>query len=202
AGYPVNRVKSFVGHYVVAQGATAAARRAARVAWWQAQPRLAQAIFYPQTDGRDSYVVSLNAQGAALLDEDLDKFVANLRTQPDINTDAIATFLGHGPEIKLAIDAARGGAGEAAAPPAHDLGLLFRLPYDAPELVDLRLNGHELAPDGYQRWLADGWTHVLVPVTSAQVARSNLLIVTCAYRPNRARTTGWAPPAAVLQRLR
>ena len=78
-GYPVNRVKSFTGHYVTAWGRTAAERRRSRVELWEKQERFLQGILYPQTEGRDSYLVAVDKEASRVLDEDPEVFLSNLR---------------------------------------------------------------------------------------------------------------------------
>ena len=69
AGYPVDRLHSFCGHFLVAYGATADQRRRSRAELWQRQGSFTQAMLYPQTDCRDSYIVAqyLKARGYEIL---------------------------------------------------------------------------------------------------------------------------------------
>lgn len=203
AGYPVDRVKALCGHFVVASGRTAAARRRSRVELWQRQAAFGQAMLYPQTDCRDSYVVAFTARGKQLLDPDKTRFLANLKDQPGFRHDALEAFFRMGPEDKLYVEA--GGPAEAAAPLQHGLALRLRIPYRKPEIIDLRLNGQRLDPDtdgGYHSWYADGYTQVQIELTPPRMRDLDLAVVTCAYRPDVSRTTGWQPPPEVLERLR
>ena len=205
AGYPVNRAKSFCGHFVTAWGTTAAARRASRVELWQQQETMAPAMLYPQTDGRETFLLAVGRQAARLLAEDKKKLLANLSARPDVRTDAIGAFFDAGPETRLYFDPFKPDALAEFSPLEHGISLRLRLPYRNPELVDLRLNGHlvpESPTDGYQRWFADGYTQVQLNVPPAKSRRMDLYIITCGYRPDVQRTTGWTPPREVIERLR
>lgn len=205
AGYPVDRVKAFVGHFVTAAGRSAAERRRSRVELWQCQAGFSQAMLYPQTAGRDSYVVALSAEAAGLLDADKARLLANLHTLPGMQSDAIEAFIRAGPEIKLYVDRSRPMTAASKGPLQHGLGLRLRLPYRKLELVDLRLNGHllrESPTDGYQTWQANGFTQVQVTVPPAAAKATDLFVITCAYLPDVERSYGWSPPAAVTDRLR
>ena len=204
AGYPVDRVKPFLGHFLVARGGTAEERRRSRAELWQRQGDFAQAVLYPQTDARDTYVVALTAAAAKLLDADPGKFLANLEGRPDMNVAAIRAFVRAGPEIKFYVEPGRTAADVGAGPLRHGLALRLRIPYRQPELVDLRLNGHLLsarATDGSHTWWADGYTQVQIDVPPEKANRSDLLVVTCAYAPDVQRTYGWTPPPEVRQRI-
>ncbi len=201
-GYPVDRVASFVGHFTTAWGTTAEQRRNSRVELWGQQGRFSQAILYPQTDGRDSYIVALDGKAAACLDRDPDQFLDRIAKLPGIDAKAIATFVHAGPEIQLAI--AQTAAGQEQMSLKHGIGLCLRLPYRDPNLLDLRLNGHRLQPsstDGFESWFADGYTHVQIHVPPEKAAGMSLLIATCAYVPDVPRQYGWQPPAEVTRRL-
>ena len=155
-GYPVNRVKSFTGHYVTAWGGrTAAERRRSRVELWEKQERFLQGILYPQTEGRDSYLVAVDKEASRVLDEDPEVFLSNLRKQPGIDARAIETFVGAGPEVMIVLDRGNQADAPGSSRIRHGIGFRFRIPYRRPQLVDVRLNGHALAEspdDGFQSW--------------------------------------------------
>jgi len=204
AGYPVNRIKSFCGHYVTAWGDTGAARRRSRVELWQRQAAFSQAMLYPQTDGRDTYVVAITKEAAELLDPNPSQFVANIRGLKDMRANAIGTFVQAGPEIKLYVERSSAAATVTSPRIEHGIGLRLRIPYRKPELIDVRLNGRllrESSTDGYQSWFANGFTQLQINVPPAQSRTTELLVVTCAYVPDVKRTYGWQPPPEVLERL-
>lgn len=201
-GYPVNRIKSLVGHFITADGATASERRASRTALWGRQSAFSQAMLYPQTDGRDSYIVATSAAGDALLDSDPQKFLVNLAHQPGIDAGAIATFIKHGPEMKLVIDRGKPEAKPENVAPLPGFSLLLRLPYQEPKIADLRLNGREIRlmdPNGVRTYTADGFRHIEVRVSREEAASHGIFIVTCAYIPDQARRTGWTPPKEAIE---
>jgi len=203
-GYPVNRVKPFVGHFVTAYGQTAQARRRSRVELWQQQERFQQAMLYPQTDGRDSYVVAVTDKAAKLLDSDKKRFLDNIRSLPSFNVDAIRAFFDVGPEDKLYVERNSSASGAEVQTIQHGLGLRLRLPYRNPEMVDCRLNGQPLAEsptDGYLRWFANGYTQVQINIPPDAVKSTGLFVVTCAYVPDVKRSYGWTPPREVLDRI-
>ena len=204
AGYPVNRVKSFTGHYVTAWGRTAAERRRSRIELWEKQERFLQGILYPQTEGRDSYLVAVDKGASGILDSDPEIFLSNLRDQSGIDAEAVETFVRSGPEVLIVLD--RGNQADVAGPIRilHGIGFRFRIPYRRPELVDVRLNGHALEEspvDGYQSWFGNGFTQVQVNVPPEKAKDLAIFIVTIAYRPDVTRSYGWAPPQEVLDRI-
>ncbi len=208
-GYPVNRVKHFVGHYVTAHGGTASERRESRVELWNRQADFALGFLYPQTDGRESFVVATTAAAKKIVAaEDRAALVKNLREAMGEKAEPIKRFLDDGPEIKLAMEQAPAqllaAADSTADPIRHGLGLRVRLPYRAPRNLDVRLNGEALtesATDGYESWFADGFTQVQVHVPPAMAARTELYFLTIAYESDETRATGWMPPAEVRTRF-
>lgn len=205
-GYPVNRLRHFVGHYVTARGADAATRRASRVELWNRQDDLALGFLYPQTDGRESLVVATTAAARkALAVDDLPALRASLRALLGGQAAGIERFLDAGPEIKLAMDtpaprllAPREAA--ADAPLRHGIGFRLRLPYPATARLDVRLNGDPLSPGalpGYESWSADGFTQIQVSVPPDKTPPHGLYFITCAYQPGEVRPTGWLPPPEV-----
>ena len=203
-GYPVNRVKSFTGHYVTAWGRTASERRRSRIELWEKQERFLQGILYPQTDGRDSYLVAVGKEASGILDSDLEVFLSNLRDLPAVDAQAVETFVRWGPEIMIVLD--KRGQTDTARPARihHGIGFRFRIPYRRPDLVDVRLNGHALKEspvDGYQSWFGNGFTQLQVNVPPDRARDLPVFIVTIAYRPDVTRRTGWVPPREVLDRI-
>lgn len=199
-GYPVNRVDAFVGHFLTSYGATAERRRQSRIELWQRQGQFSQAMLYPQTDGRESYLLAVDENAAKLLDGDKERFLANLEGCEGFNADAIRAFVEIGPEDKLYVE--RGPSATAPKTVEHGLGMRLRLPYRNPDLVDLRLNGRPLPEspsDGYQRWFANGYTQVQINVPPEKAASTGLFVVTCAYRPDVRRSYGWTPPPEALK---
>ena len=203
-GYPVNRVKPFVGHFVTAYGQTAQARRRSRVELWQQQEHFQQAMLYPQTDGRDSYVVAVTDEAAKLLDSDKNGFLANVQALPGFDVDAIRAFFDVGPEDKLYVERSSSASAAEARSIEHGVGLRLRLPYRNPEMVDCRLNGQPLTEspiDGYRRWFANGYTQVQINIPPEVAKSTGLFVVTCAYVPDVKRTYGWTPPREVLEQI-
>jgi hypothetical protein len=203
AGYPVDRVKNFLGSFVIAYGKTAEARRRSRVELWQRQGSFAQACLYPQTDCRDSFVIATSAEAAKAIDADKQKFVANLKKRPGFRSDAVEAFVRTGPEVKFYVEPAATAA--PSAPIEHGLALRLRIPYRKPELADLRLNGHRVPAsptDGYHAWYADGYRQVQVNIPPEKAKANDLWVLTCAYIPDVKRSTGWTPPAEVIDRLK
>ena len=201
-GYPVDRLTSFVGHFVTAWGSNAEQRRDSRQELWNQQAAFTQAILYPQTDGRDTYIVALDSEAAGLLDSDPTTFLERIKDLPGVNAEALETFVQAGPEIKLAV--VPGPSKSERVPLKHGIGLRLRLPYRKPELFDIRLNGHPLEPsatDGYQSWAANGYTQIQIHVPPEKAAEMSLFVVTCAYVPEVQRKYGWQPPADVVRRL-
>lgn len=204
-GYPVNRLKHFVGHYVTAYGGNASARRASRVELWNNQAGFAAGFLYPQTDGRETFVVATTAAAKkALAVDDQASLPANLRAVLGDKARAIERFLKAGPEIKLAMETP--GAQLLAAREsddatiAHGIGFRLRLPYRAPKDVEVQLNGESLkqsASDGFESWFADGFTQVQVNVQPGKAAATGLFFITCAYRPDEAHPSEWMPPPEV-----
>ncbi len=204
AGYPVDRVRSFCGHLVVAWGTTAEDRRRSRIELWNRQGGLTLAMLYPQTDARDTFVCATTPEASKLLDADKAKCVANLEGVSGVRVDAIKAFVEAGPEDKFYV--ARRGRTRATSSGRiqHGMALRLRIPYRNPELLDLRLNGHlvpESRSDGFHRWYADGYTQVQINIPPEKTRATDLYIVTCAYKPDVRRTYGWKPPPEVMSRV-
>lgn len=208
-GYEVNRVKSLGGHYLAAYGTTAAERRQSRVELWNRQGSFTLGMLYPQCDCRVLMACAVTPAGRKALTArtpgqpmpPVADFLANLAELPAVNAEALSAFVQAGPEVKLYTEPALPARGVGLQ---HGLAFVLRLSYARPELLDLRLNGHRLqesATDGYQTWLADGFTHVQINVPPARTRTADLLVVSCAYRPEVQRRYGWRPPEAVRRRL-
>ena len=196
-GYPVDRVKAFIGHYVTAWGKTAEQRRRSRVELWQKQGRFTQAVLYPQTDGRDTYFVATSEAAAEVLTKDRDQFLLAAGARNEIDAAALGGVVRSGPEIMLAIDKARS-AGDSPEPIQHGIGFRLRLPYNRPTINAVRLNGHLLEPgdsDGWRSWPANGFTQVQVNVPPQKSVKRDLYLITREYEPSEVRRIGWTPPA-------
>ena len=203
-GYPVDRVRSFTGHFVTSVGTQAAERRDSRVELWRRQPKFTQAILYPQTEGRDTYFVALGKEAAVFFDGEPTQMIQRLRDRPEIDADSLEKFFAFGPEVQVAVDRAPKLDTESA-PIEHGIGFRLRIPYQKPELVDVRLNGHALSPsptDGYESFPGNGYTQLQINVPPEKAKSLKLFLVTCAYRPDVVREYGWEPPAAVKARLK
>ena len=192
AGYPVNRMRHFVGHYVTAYGGNASEMRESRVELWNRQGDFALGFLYPQTVGRESLVVATTAAAK--------KAIARNEFP-----EAVQSFIKSGPEIKVAMELPNEQL--LAADPSrdakimHGIGFRMRLPYRQPTKLDVRLNGEVLprsAVDEFESWFADGFTQVQVNVPAAK-STPGLFFITCAYQPDETRPTGWMPPAQVRQ---
>ncbi|MCB1206468.1 MAG: alpha/beta hydrolase fold domain-containing protein [Verrucomicrobiae bacterium] len=209
AGYPVNRIKHFVGHYVTAYGMTAAERRASRVELWNRQADFSLGFLYPQTDGRESFVVATTAAAKKIVAaEDRASLVANLRKALAGNEASVEAFLEAGPEIKLAMEQVpaqlMAAEDSQAEPIKHGFGMRVRLPYRSPRKLSVQLNGVTLAAsgsDGYESWFADGFTQLQVHVPPGKAAEAGLFFLTVSYEPDEDRSTGWMPPAEVRKRF-
>ena len=195
-GYPVNRMRHFVGHYVTAHGATASERRASRVELWNQQGEFALGFLYPQTVGRESLVVATTASAKrAVANNDFRSVLGDAAAE-------VERFIKAGPELKVAMEqpseqllAAKGDTTFT-----HGIGFRLRLPYRAPKQMEVRLNGAVLradAADGYESWFADGFTQVQVNVPPQRLLAHGLYFITCSYAPDEQRPTGWMPPAEV-----
>ncbi|MBI4626390.1 MAG: alpha/beta hydrolase fold domain-containing protein [Verrucomicrobia bacterium] len=209
AGYPVNRVKSFVGTFVTAYGPSAAERRRSRIELWNRQGDFTLGILYPQTVARAAVVCATSAAAKrAIATADLPTLNRNLRGFLGAPAANIERFIGAGPEIKLGLETppaalllAKDDAGGLIE---HGIGFRLRLPYRHATHLDLQLNGEPLAEsatNGYESWSADGFTQVQVNVPPERARQTGLFFVTCSYQPDRAHATGWLPPPEVQQRL-
>ncbi|WP_395745709.1 alpha/beta hydrolase fold domain-containing protein [Prosthecobacter sp.] len=195
-GYPVNRMRHFVGHYVTAYGKTAAERRASRVELWNQQSDFAAGFLYPQTVGRESFVVATTAEAKQAIGRN------DFRAVLGDAAAEVERFIKAGPEIKVAMEQTTEQllAAKTDAEFTHGIGFRLRLPYRAPKQMEIRLNGAVLkedAADGYESWYADGFTQVQVNVPPQKLSKKGLYFVTCAYTPDVERPTGWMPPAEV-----
>ena len=203
-GYPVDRVKAFIGHFVTSWGSTAAERRRSRVELWQKQGRFTQGVLYPQTDGRDTFFVATSEEAATFLKTDLDEFIAGIDRRDDVDSAAVERFIRTGPEIQLAVDKARSKS-DSVESIRHGISFRLRLPYRKPEIRDIQLNGVSLQPssaDGWQSWYANGFTQVQINVPPEKATKRDLFLITCKYKPDVVRRIGWTPPNEVLEQLR
>ncbi len=170
---------------------------------WEKQERFLQGILYPQTEGRDSYLVAVDKEASRMLDSDPEVLLSNLRNQSGIDAEAVETFVRAGPEILVVLDRRNQADAAGSSRIRHGIGFRFRIPYRRPQLVDLRLNGHALVEspvDGYQSWFGNGFTQVQVNVPPEKAKALRIFILTIAYRPDVTRSYGWTPPRAVLER--
>ena len=202
-GYPVDRVKPFIGHFVTSWGRNAAERRRSRVELWQKQGRFTQAVLYPQTDGRDTYFIATSERAVAALSKDTNEFLAAIAQYDGVDAASVASFVRSGPEVLLAVEAGRS-KGDSAEPIQNGIGFRLRLPYQQPTIIAVKLNGElldESTTDGFQAWQANGFTQVQINVPPDKATKQDLFLVTCEYRPEVARRIGWTPPQEVLQQL-
>ncbi|MCP4506720.1 MAG: hypothetical protein GY826_10040, partial [Fuerstiella sp.] len=203
-GYPVDRVKSFVGHFVTSYGSTPGDRRPSRVELWQKQGRFTQAILYPQTDGRDTYFVATSAAAAEALTKDIDEFLAGVANRADVNADGFQKLVRSGPEVLLAVDKGRPGD-QQISPIEYGIGFRLRLPYRNPTIDAVKLNGNTLnqsATNGWQSWFANGYMQVQVNLPPELAAKRDLFMISCEYTPDVVRRIGWTPPQPVLDQLK
>jgi len=201
SGYPVNRLKWRAGRYVTSWGVRADLRRDSRTELWQAQDGFSDGIFYPEYTGRINYVCAVSAAGSAAFDTDPVKFIENLRALPYVDADAIGKWLKAGPEIRVTVNPK-----EKATVGRVQKGIGFRLriPYQSPELLDVSVNGHSLtesATDGYQAFLADGFTQLQINIPPEKTRQWDIYVVTVAYDGRQTRDYGFTPPAAVREQL-
>jgi len=208
-GYPVDRVKALGGHFLAAYGQTAAARRRSRIELWNRQSSLTLGLLYPQCDCRALMACAVTAAGrAAITPRDPRQpaltpagLVEQLQSLPGVNVAALKAFVDAGPETRLYLEPPQAPSDQ---PIEQGLAIVLRLSYARPELLDVRLNGQRLEPsrsDGYETWLADGFTHLQFNVPPAKSRTADVLIASVAYKPEVQRTYGWRPPAEVLRRL-
>ncbi len=200
-GYPVNRMRHFVGHYVTATGRDASQRRASRVELWNRQAGFSLGFLYPQTEGRESLVVATTAAAKKLLAvDDLAALRANLRATFGGKAAGMERFITDGPEIKLGMEHAKPQLLAATAPEggeaplAHGIGFRLRLPCRDPKGLTVQLNGEAHAFDS---WYADGFTQVQVDVSAERARGTELFFITCAYQPVEKRAAAWMPPKEV-----
>jgi hypothetical protein len=202
AGYPVNRLKWRAGRFVTSWGDRADRRRDSRTELWQAQELFSDGIFYPEYVGRINYVCAVTPAGSATFDTKPEKFVEKLRALPYVNADAIGKWLKAGPEVRLTVSTAKKASADRVQ---HGIGFRLRIPYQAPEILDVSVNGHSLsesATDGYQAFLADGFTQLQINVPPEKSRQMDLYVVTVAYDGRHVRDYGFVPPEAVQQSLR
>ncbi len=203
-GYPVDRLRTFIGHYVTAYGKTAAERRSSRKELWDLQPRIDQAVLYPQTEGRIMYIAAVGTNASKFLDVNPQHTAKLLKQAPDVDADVIRAFLDAGPEIKLAIQPPFDRKA-ASIPIENGIGFHLRIPYRNPKIVDIRVNGHELRKnklDGYDTWFGGGFTHLRINIPPHKSKKQSLYIISCAYRPDVKREYGWTPPTEVIEALK
>lgn len=200
-GYPVNRLKWRAGRFVTAWGGRADARRESRTELWRKQDGFSDGIFYPEYAGRLTYVCAVTPAGSAVFDQDPRRFVANLRSLTGVAADAIGQWLAAGPEMRVTVDS---GKTATAGRVQHGIGFRLRIPYAAPVILDVSVNGHPLrdsASDGYQAFWADGYTQLQVNISPEKSREMDLYVVTVTYDGRQEREYGFVPPEAVRRQL-
>ncbi len=200
-GYPVTRVRARAGRFLTAYGTTASARRESRVELWSRQPTFSDGMMYPEYEGRATYVCGVTPKGLAALHEDPATFLKNLREIPGVDVEAIERFVRLGPEYRFSSKPRLLGKGE---PIQHGIGFRLRVPYQNPDILEVAVNGHRLkesATDGYEAWLADGYTQVQINLPPEKTRTMDVFVVTCAYDGKEKRSYGWTPPEAVKKQL-
>lgn len=204
-GYPVNRMRYFVGHYVTAYGNDAATRRASRAHLWNQQSRFSLGFLYPQTEGRESLVVATTAAAKKIVAvDDLPALHANLKAAFGEKSAVLERFIEDGPEIKLAMEHSKPqllSAPNSTEPPLEQgIGFRLRLPCRQPSRLDVHLNGEPLpqsTTDGFESWFANGFTQIQVNVNPEKARSTELFVITCSYQPVEKRAQGWMPPVEV-----
>jgi len=205
AGYPVNRVRHFVGNFVTAVGTNSAECRRSRVELWGRQENFALGFLYPQTAGRASFVCAVNAAAKkAVAAHDIPALIQNLKALPGAASENLARFLKVGPELKLAMDTPEpqllAAKNDAELPLEHGIGFRLRVPYQKAANLQVCLNGEPLKRadlDGYESWTADGFTQIQVNLSPAKARATGLFFITCGYEPERDGRMAWMPPADV-----
>jgi hypothetical protein len=207
-GYPVDRVKAFVGHFVTASGTSAEERRQSRIRLWQCQGGFSQGFLYPQTDGRILYAVSTGPSTGDLLSSEIPQFFTNTASRFGDDAKSIGAFVKAGPEIKLAVE--KGGAlpgfvGEGLDPTEFGIGFRLRIPYPNTKVDQITLNGVALpdaAIDGFQAFPGNGFTQIQINLSPEKASQAaHLFVITCQYTPPSRRRVGWTPPKEVLEQL-
>lgn len=200
-GYPVDRVKAFVGHFVTASGRTAAERRKSRIRLWQSQSQFSQGFLYPQTDGRILYTVTTKGD---VLDSDSETFLSNLKSSGLKEVANIRQFIESGPEIKLAVEKGRGE--KADTPTESGIGFRLRIPDRDATIDEIQLNGRDLPKqkmNGYQAFPGRGYQQVQINLDGeSALAENDVFVISLRYTPAQKRTVGWTPPEEVLKRLK
>ncbi len=206
AGYPVNRVKAFIGRYVTAYGNTAAATRKSRVELWQKQGLFSVGVLYPQAEGRETFVVGLTEAGNKMLHSHKDSFLLKIRDDETVSINEVTDFIKKGPEAKLSFEMPgkdsfhlQKGAIE------NGIGFRLRLQYKDAKINELRLNGNLLsksATDGYEAWVGDGFLQVQINVPPEKSKKMQIAIVTCEFSSKTKRSYGWEAPKAVQDMLK
>lgn len=204
SGYPVNKIYNRAGRYVTVWGRTAQERRESRVELWQRQNSITGAIIYPETEGRESFIVGFTEKGAQMFDHDFQIFISNLKKEESFNAAAIESFIKKGPEIRLGF----GKYDETVLKKEYiqnGVGLRLRIPYADARIEELRLNGHLLKPDtedGYETWVGDGYSQVQINIPPAKSSEMDIAVVTCEYSTKIKRNYGWEPPKEVMDKLK
>jgi len=209
-GYAVDRMKNIGGHYLAAYGNTAAERRQSRAELWQRQEHLTTGILYSETDHRILIGCGITPAGRAALAPEQptgakitkQELEENLAAFAEVNSEALGKYLNAGPERSF-YSTARPDALDRGI--EHGLAMTIRISYRAPELLDVRLNGHSISEsgtDGYQTWLGDGYTHLRVNIPPEKTANADLFVLSCLYTSDEKRSYGWRPPTEVLEKLK
>ncbi len=208
-GFPVNRIKTNYSLHLEAFGANRADRRESRVRLWQKQRFFLVGSSYPMTANYQLAVAAYGREGlkamtGTLADSGrwgqipLDELLKNIEKVDYIDHAAIGRFLKAAPPRMQKVMFEKGDFSATEEVPELDSGLamVIQLPTTDNDILHLALNGRPLeesATDGYQTWVADGFTYVRVNIPPERTAVEKLFLLSCAWNQKTPSTFGYLP---------
>ncbi|MBT4818123.1 MAG: hypothetical protein HN742_31625 [Lentisphaerae bacterium] len=209
AGYPNRRISSKRAwmQWLAAYGTTAQARRNSRAELWSRHGQFVTFRSYPDADGgflfgvvtdpalarrvfagrpyrAESVDVGLVLHNLAGIERDID--VSTIRKH-------LTTF---GSTANLSADPRALLPPQASPPLQHGLAIRGMLPYNAPDIIAVCVNGHPIGTsdtDGHEIWKGSpGGTYLQVSIPASK--HNGIAVVTCLYRANEEREWGFTIP--------
>ena len=207
--FPVNRVKTNYALHLEAYGTTKAARRDSRVKLWQKQKYFLVGSSYPETANYRLAVAAYGKEGLEALTGSLAdsgrwgqaKFEDMLKILEKVDYIDVAElkhFLDAAPPRVFKVMYEKGDFAATDEVPELDSGLAMVIPLPTTEndVLYLTLNGkplEESATDGYQKWIADGFTFIRVNIPPERTKKEKLFLLACAWNQKKAATFGYLP---------
>ncbi len=194
--FKVNVIKGGINTSLVSYGKTKAERRESRVNLWQKQDFFAVGSSYPNSGNFSVSMIAYGKEGLTTLLGTADSgrwgqamftdILKNSENYSYIDHEGLKKFLSFAPPNVRKIMFEKGMPPADAVEPeiGSGLGILYNIPVANAEILEINLNGKIVTPgieDGYETWVEDGFTKVLVNIPPERTAREKLFLLGVAW---------------------